>query len=119
MSNQRKPSIVFVHGIWADGSSFSKLIPSFQADGYEVIAAQYGLDTLAEDVAAVKSALGRVSSPAILVGHSYGGTLITAAGTDPRVAGLVISRHSRRTSTRPRRASRPSSRSRTSFHTSK
>jgi pimeloyl-ACP methyl ester carboxylesterase len=89
MSNQRKPSIVFVHGIWADGSSFSKLIPSFQADGYEVIAAQYGLDTLAEDVAAVKSALGRVSSPAILVGHSYGGTLITAAGTDPRVAGLV------------------------------
>jgi len=89
MSNQRKPSIVFVHGIWADGSSFSKLIPSFQADGYEVIAAQYGLDTHAEDVAAVKSALGRVSSPAILVGHSYGGTLITAAGTDPRVAGLV------------------------------
>jgi pimeloyl-ACP methyl ester carboxylesterase len=54
-----------------------------------VIAAQYGLDTLAGDVAAVKSALVRVSSPAILVGHSYGGTLITAAGTDPRVAGLV------------------------------
>jgi pimeloyl-ACP methyl ester carboxylesterase len=46
-------------------------------------------DTVADDVAALKSALGRVSSPAILVGHSYGGTLITAAGTDPRVAGLV------------------------------
>jgi pimeloyl-ACP methyl ester carboxylesterase len=89
MSKQSNPSIVFVHGIWADGSSFSKLIPAFQADGYEVIAAQYGLDTLAGDVAAVKSTLGRVSSPAILVGHSYGGTLITAAGTDPRVAGLV------------------------------
>jgi pimeloyl-ACP methyl ester carboxylesterase len=87
MSN--KTSIVFVHAIWADGSSFSKLIPTLQGEGHEVIAAQYGLDTLAGDVAAVKSALGRVSSPAILVGHSYGGTLITAAGTDPRVAGLV------------------------------
>jgi pimeloyl-ACP methyl ester carboxylesterase len=89
MSKQAKPSIVFVHGIWADGSSFGKLIPALQADGHDVIAAQYGLDTLAGDVAAVKSALGRVSSPAILVRHSYGGTLITAAGTDPRVAGLV------------------------------
>jgi len=89
MSKQMKASIVFVHGIWADGSSFSKLIPTLQAEGHEVIAAQYGLDTLAGDVSAVKSALARVSSPAILVGHSYGGTLITAAGTDPRVAGLV------------------------------
>jgi pimeloyl-ACP methyl ester carboxylesterase len=89
MSKHSKPSIVFVHGIWADGSSFSKLIPALQTEGHEVIAAQYGLDTLASDVAAVKSALGRVSSPAILVGHSYGGTVITAAGVDPRVAGLV------------------------------
>jgi pimeloyl-ACP methyl ester carboxylesterase len=89
MSTPKKPSIVFVHGIWADGSSFSKLIPALQAEGHEVIAAQYGLDTLAGDVAAVKRTLGRVSSPAILVGHSYGGTVITAAGTDERVAGLV------------------------------
>jgi pimeloyl-ACP methyl ester carboxylesterase len=89
MSKQTKTSIVFVHGIWADGSSFSKVIPTLQGEGHEVIAAQYGLDTLASDVSAVKSALARVSSPAILVGHSYGGTLITAAGTDPRVAGLV------------------------------
>ncbi len=88
-SKQAKPSIVFAHGIWADGSSFSKVIPALQAEGHEVIAAQYGLDTLAGDVAAVRGALGRVRSPAILVGHSYGGTLITAAGTDPRVAGLV------------------------------
>ena len=51
-SKQAKPSIVFVHGIWADGSSFSKLIPALQAEGHEVIAAQYGLDTLA---AALKS----------------------------------------------------------------
>jgi pimeloyl-ACP methyl ester carboxylesterase len=84
-----KPSIVFVHGIWADGSCFGKLIPTLQAEGHDVIAAQYGLDTVANDVAAVKAALGRVGSPAILVGHSYGGTLITVAGTDPRVAGLV------------------------------
>jgi pimeloyl-ACP methyl ester carboxylesterase len=89
MPKQTKPSIVFVHGIWADGSSFSKLIPALQAEGHEVIAAQYGLDSLAGDVAAVKSALGRVSSLAILVGHSYGGTVITAAGVDSRVVGLV------------------------------
>jgi pimeloyl-ACP methyl ester carboxylesterase len=88
-SKQAKPSIVFAHGIWADGSSFSKVIPTLQAEGYEVIAAQYGLDTLAGDLAAVRSALGRVNSPIILVGHSYGGTLITAAGSDPRAAGLV------------------------------
>jgi pimeloyl-ACP methyl ester carboxylesterase len=89
MSKQTKPSIVFVHGLWADGSSFAKLIPALQAEGHEVIAAQYGLDTVAGDGAAVKSALRRVSNPAILVGHSYGGTLITAAGTNPRVVGLV------------------------------
>jgi pimeloyl-ACP methyl ester carboxylesterase len=90
MAMQTKPSIVFVHEIWADGSSFGKVIPALQADGYEAIAAQYGLDTLAGDVAAVKRTLGRVRSPAILVGHSYGGTVITAAGTDDRVAGLVF-----------------------------
>ena len=84
-----KPSIVFCHGIWADGSSFSKVIPPLQAEGYEVIAAQYGLDTPEGDVATVKRTLGRVSSPAILVGHSYGGSVITAAGTDDRVVGLV------------------------------
>src|SRR5580700_12084342 len=86
---QGKPSIVFAHGIWADGSCFNKVIPTLQAEGYEVIAAQYGLDSLAEDVAAVKRTLGRVGSPAILVGHSYGGSVITAAGADDRVVGLV------------------------------
>src|SRR6266481_5939674 len=89
MSARSKPSIVFAHGIWADGSSFSKLIPTLQTEGREVIAAQYGLDTLAGDVAALKSVLGRVRTPIILVGHSYGGTLITAAGVDPRVVALV------------------------------
>ena len=84
-----KPSIVFAHGLWADGSCFSRLIPTLQADGYEVMASQHGLDSLATDVAAVKKCLARVSSPAILVGHSYGGTLITHAGVDARVVGLV------------------------------
>jgi pimeloyl-ACP methyl ester carboxylesterase len=89
LSLHAKPSIVFCHGLWADGSCFSKLIPALQADGHEVMAAQYGLDTLAGDVAMVKRNLGRVSSPAILVGHSYGGSVITAVGMDERVVGLV------------------------------
>src|SRR6267143_1627749 len=89
MSMRTKPSIVFVHGIWADSSSFGKVIPTLQAEGYEVVAAQHSLDTLKGDVATVTCTLGRVSAPAILVGHSYGGTVITAAGTDERVAGLV------------------------------
>ena len=84
-----KPSIVFCHGLWADGSCFSKVIPALQAEGHQVIAAQYGLNTTADDVATVRSTLGRVSSPAILVGHSYGGSVITGAGTDDRIAGLV------------------------------
>src|SRR5215470_17092940 len=88
-STQAKRSIVFCHGLWADGSCFSKVTPTLQAEGHQVIAAQYGLDSLAADVAATKRTLGRVSSPAILVGHSYGGSVITAAGTDDRVAGLV------------------------------
>jgi pimeloyl-ACP methyl ester carboxylesterase len=84
-----KPSIVFCHGVWADGSCFSKVIPALQAEGHQCIAAQYALNTTADDVATVRQALGRVSSPAILVGHSYGGSVITGAGTDDRVAGLV------------------------------
>jgi pimeloyl-ACP methyl ester carboxylesterase len=88
-ATQSKPSIVFCHGIWADGSCFSKVIPALQAEGHQVIAAQYGLDSQAADVAATRRTLGRVSSPAILVGHSYGGAVITAAGTDDRVVGLV------------------------------
>ena len=84
-----KPSIVFAHGLWADGSCFSKVIPPLQAEGYQVIASQHGLDSLEGDVATVIRTIGRVSGPVLLVGHSYGGTLITAAGTDDRVAGLV------------------------------
>jgi pimeloyl-ACP methyl ester carboxylesterase len=89
MSSQSKPTIVFCHGIWADGSCFSKLIPALQKDGHEVIAVQYGLDSFEEDVATVKRTLNRVGSPVLLVGHSYGGATITASGVDDRVAGLV------------------------------
>jgi pimeloyl-ACP methyl ester carboxylesterase len=89
MSASAKPSIVFCHGLWADGSCFSKVIAPLQAEGYQVIAAQYGLDSPEGDVATVTRTLSRVDGPAILVGHSYGGSVITAAGTDDRVAGLV------------------------------
>src|SRR5580693_8167056 len=84
-----KPSIVFCHGIWADGSCFSKVIALLQADGYECISAQYPLNTTADDIAIVKKTLGRVHSPSILVGHSYGGQVITGAGNDDRVKALV------------------------------
>src|SRR5215472_4905835 len=84
-----KPSIVFCHGIWADGSCFSKVIPALQAEGHQCIAAQYSLNTTADDVATVKRTLGRVSSPAILVGHSYCGSVITGAAGYDRLSRLV------------------------------
>jgi pimeloyl-ACP methyl ester carboxylesterase len=86
---QTKPSIVFCHGLWADGSCFNKLITPLQAEGYACIASQHGLNTTAEDVAVAKETIGRVGGPVILVGHSYGGSVITGAGTDDRVVGLV------------------------------
>jgi pimeloyl-ACP methyl ester carboxylesterase len=84
-----KPSIVFAHGLWADGSCFSKIIKLLHADGYEAIATQNQLNTVADDVAAFRTSFNRASGPIVLVGHSYGGTVITAAGTDDRVAALV------------------------------
>lgn len=84
-----KPSIVFAHGLWADGSCFAKVIEPLIADGYEVIATQNHLNTVADDAAAVKTSLGRAHGPVVLVGHSYGGTVITAGGADDRVKALV------------------------------
>ena len=83
-------NIVLVHGAWADGSSWSKVIPILQAKGLRVIAVQNPLSTLADDVAATKRAIDLVEGPVILVGHSYGGAVITEAGNDPKVAGLVF-----------------------------
>jgi pimeloyl-ACP methyl ester carboxylesterase len=85
----KKPGIVFAHGLWADGSCFQKVVPALQADGHEVMCSQHGLDSLKGDVDCVTRCFGRVSNPIVLVGHSYGGTLITHAGVDKRVAALV------------------------------
>jgi len=64
-----KPSIVFAHGLWADGSCFARVISELQAEGYEAISSGYGLESLDGDVAATIRTLGRVTSPSVLVGH--------------------------------------------------
>src|SRR5215208_5427871 len=84
------PSIVLVHGAWADGSSWSKVIPILQNAGHRVIAVQLPLHSVADDVATVKRAVDLVGGPTILVGHSYGGFVITNAGyNNQNVTGLV------------------------------
>ncbi len=85
----RLNTIVLVHGFWVDGSCYRKIIPSLLVEGYEVIAVQNPLTSLADDVAATQRALDRVEGRCILVGHSWGGVVITAAGNDEKVAGLV------------------------------
>ncbi|MET3616281.1 pimeloyl-ACP methyl ester carboxylesterase [Rhizobium aquaticum] len=89
MSASSKVTIAFCHGLLADGSCFNKVIPALQADGHEVISVQYGLDSYEEDLATVKRTLNRVGGPVLLVGHSYGGAVVTGAGMDDRVVGLV------------------------------
>jgi pimeloyl-ACP methyl ester carboxylesterase len=82
-------SIILVHGAWADGSSWSKVIPLLTAKGFNVTAVQLPLTSLADDAATVKRALALETGPVVLVGHSYGGAVITEAGNDPKVAALV------------------------------
>src|SRR3984893_2234050 len=82
-------NIVIVHGAWADGSSWSKVILLLQAKGLHVVAVQNPLTSLADDVAATKRAIALQNGPVLLVGHSYGGVVITEAGNDPKVVGLV------------------------------
>jgi pimeloyl-ACP methyl ester carboxylesterase len=82
-------NIVLVHGAFADGSSWAKVIPLLEAEGYHVVAVQNPLTSLADDVAATKRILALQDGPTILVGHSWGGAVITQAGDDPKVAGLV------------------------------
>jgi pimeloyl-ACP methyl ester carboxylesterase len=89
-TNATKMNIVLVHGTWVDGSSWSKVIPILQNAGHKVIAVQLPLHSLADDVATVKRAIDLVGAPVILVGHSYGGFVITnAAYNNPSVKGLV------------------------------
>jgi pimeloyl-ACP methyl ester carboxylesterase len=91
MSNTTNATnIVLVHGAWADGSSWNKVIPLLEKTGHRVIAVQLPLHSLADDVDTVKRAISLVGGPVTLVGHSYGGAVITNAASDnPNVTGLV------------------------------
>jgi pimeloyl-ACP methyl ester carboxylesterase len=85
-----QPNIVLVHGAWADGSCWSAVIERLQTDGYHVTAPQFPESSLAADVDRLRQVLDRQDGPTILAGHSYGGQIMTALGTDaPNVAGLV------------------------------
>ena len=82
-------NVVLVHGAYADGSSYAKVLPFLRARGLRVTAVQNPLTSLAADVAATRRAIARQDGPVILVGHSSAGVVITEAGNDPKVAGLV------------------------------
>ncbi|MFU0887766.1 alpha/beta fold hydrolase [Kluyvera sichuanensis] len=86
---QEVKNIVLVHGLFADGSSWGKVIPLLQAKGLHVTAVQNPTTSLDNDVAAVKRALAQQNGPVILVAHSYGGMVISQAGDEPEVKGLV------------------------------
>jgi pimeloyl-ACP methyl ester carboxylesterase len=92
-ADQDKPggitTVVLVHGAWADGSSWSKVIPRLEETGLHVVAVQLPLTSLADDVATVQRAISLEEGPLLLVAHSYGGVVITEAGNNPKVAGLV------------------------------
>ena len=84
------PNVVLVHGAWADGSSWSSVVQQLQADGYSVSAPQFPETSLADDVARLRQVLNRQTGPTIVVGHSYGGQIMTALGTDaPNVVALI------------------------------
>ncbi|MGV1794502.1 alpha/beta fold hydrolase [Rhizobium sp. A37_96] len=82
-------SVVLVHGAWADGSSWARVIPQLTAQGLTVTAVQMPLASFADDVAALRRALTLAEPPVVLVGHSYGGAVITEAGRDEKVSALV------------------------------
>lgn len=92
-SNLEVTNVVLVHGAWADGSSWAKVIPVLEARGMRVVAVQLPLTSLQDDVATTQRAIARITSeypgPVLLVGHSYGGAVIGEVGNDPNVAGLV------------------------------
>lgn len=82
-------SVILVHGAWANASAWAKVLPLLDVAGVTAIAAQLPLTTLPEDAATLKRAIALAEGPVLLVGHSYGGAVITETGTDPKVAGLV------------------------------
>src|SRR5271155_2036636 len=82
-------NVVLVHGAWADGSSWSKLIPLLEAKGVHAVAVQNPLSSVADDVASTNRLINVQDGPVLLVGHSYGGAVITEAGNNPKVVGMV------------------------------
>ena len=88
-SSQAVKNIVIVHGAWVDGSSWSKVISLLQAKGFHVVAVQNPLTSFADDLAATRRVIALQEGPVLLVGHSYAGVVITEAGNDPKVVGLV------------------------------
>ena len=90
ITNFSGAAVVLVHAAWADASSWNKVIPPLQRKGIQVVAAQIPLTSLSDDAATVRRVLKRVSGPKVLVGHSYGGAVITAAGSgSPNVKALA------------------------------
>src|SRR5258707_1546787 len=85
-----KPNIVLVHGAWADGSCWNEVVRQLQADGYHVISPQFPMSSLAADVARLREVLRFQTGPTLIVGHSYGGQIMTALATDaPNAVGLI------------------------------
>jgi pimeloyl-ACP methyl ester carboxylesterase len=89
-STKSETCVVLIHGAWADGSSWSAVIEQLQAEGHKVTAPQFPLTSLADDVGRLRQVLALQGGPTVLVGHSYGGQIMTALGADaPNVVGLV------------------------------
>jgi pimeloyl-ACP methyl ester carboxylesterase len=89
-SSKSQTSVILVHGAWADGSSWSAVIEQLQAEGHKVTAPQFPMTSLADDVARLRQVLALQDGPTVIVGHSYGGQIMTALGADaPNVVGLV------------------------------
>lgn len=89
-TNHHQPTIVLFHGAWADGSGWSGVIHSLQAAGYTVVAPAVGLLSLSADIAAARKFISDIDGPVLLVGHSYGGAVISGAASElPKVKGLV------------------------------
>jgi pimeloyl-ACP methyl ester carboxylesterase len=82
-------NVVLVHGAWADGSSWSKIVPLLQSKGFHVVCTQNPLSSIADDVTSANRLIDAQDGAVLLVGHSYGGAIITEAGNNPKVAGLV------------------------------
>lgn len=89
MTSSKTATVVLVHGAWADASSWRRVIRLLHGRGLEVLAVQNPTTSLADDVAATRLALDGIDGPVVLAGHSWGGTVITEAGNDPKVRALV------------------------------